>query len=101
MYHVRHARRIRHSFSGGGLGMENAHDSGEKASADLWEIKSNLWLVSPAYDTKSLSVWKSSLNGFLREFTIYCMWKSMRDRGYEERKSATRVCGSNANKSLS
>lgn len=31
--------------SDGGLGMENAHDSVEKPSADLWEIKSTLWLV--------------------------------------------------------
>ncbi len=38
-------------FSGGGLGMENAHGSGEKASADLWEIKSDLWLVGPASNT--------------------------------------------------
>lgn len=37
-------------FSGGGPGMENAHDSGEKASADLWEIKSDLGLVGPASD---------------------------------------------------
>ena len=27
---------------------ENAQDSGENASADLWEIKRALWLVSPA-----------------------------------------------------
>lgn len=31
--------------------MDNAHDSGENASADLWEIKSALWLVRPASNT--------------------------------------------------
>lgn len=52
MYHVRHAHRIRHtqtptclSVQWSGLGMENAHDSVEKPSADLWEIKGPLWLV--------------------------------------------------------
>lgn len=45
-------------FSSGGMGMENAHDSGEKASADLWEIRSTLWLVWPASNT-NLSVFGS------------------------------------------
>lgn len=55
MYHVRHAHRIRHTQTLTHLSvqpaeaweMENAHDSGEKASTDLWEIKSSLWLVTP------------------------------------------------------
>lgn len=36
-------------LSSGGQGMENAHDSVKKASADLWEIKSPLWLVNPPF----------------------------------------------------
>lgn len=32
----------------GGPGVVKAHDSGEKASADLWEIQSSLWLVGRA-----------------------------------------------------
>jgi len=38
-------------FGGGALGMDNADDSGENTSADLWEIKSDIWLGRPASNT--------------------------------------------------
>lgn len=56
MYHVRHARCIRHTQTLTLVSVQRRRpwcgecrgDGGEKVSADLWEIKSALWLVEPA-----------------------------------------------------
>lgn len=60
--------------------MENAHDSGEKASADLWEIRSRS-LVSR---TCTLSVFGSEWP--LSQCVDYLPYagKSMKDGGYED-----------------
>ena len=55
--------------SGGGLGKEDTHDSVKNASADLWEIKKALWLVSPASNT--------GLFLFPRTLAICRMWEKM------------------------
>lgn len=68
-------------FGGGGPGMDNARDSGENASADLWEIQSGLWLVCKPASYTNLCLFGGF---FLSMFSI-----SRRDEDARRKTSAT------------
>lgn len=54
------------------MGRENTHDTGEEASADLWEMKKNTSLGSQACTHPPHSF------SFVSQF-VYCLWAGGRD----------------------
>ena len=74
---------------GRGPGMENARDSGEKASADLWEIRSRSMVSRTCTLSMSGSEWPLSQR---IDYLLYA-GKSMKEGGYEDREVGAGVGG--------